>query len=81
MELVSKHSVQQVQSETHLGNAVDTAADREDPVGDSGDDLGDASLDVRVGAESRDRRSTTADDDTCTLSVVEVSMTRTRVAW
>lgn len=49
---------------THLGDTVDGSSNAEDSVRDTGDDLGDAGLDVGLGTEGGDGSSTATDDDT-----------------
>lgn len=63
LSLFPKHAP--LRPPTHLGNTLDSSTDTENAVGDTGDDLGDTSLDVGLGAEGSDGSSTTADDDTC----------------
>lgn len=50
---------------TDLCDAVDGAANREDAVGDAGDDLGDTGLDGGVLADLGDGGTAAADDDAC----------------
>lgn len=50
---------------THLGHSIDGTTDAKDPIGDTGDDLADAGLDIRLGTKSSNGGSTATDNDTC----------------